>query len=99
MSPAGRVCRTFSTSSRKRDCSARVVRSVLPTAPTSEGNPAGFSTEDIGSILCPFDALREKRVPGCARRAGRVRLFVERTGLGGGLYFEPAAMNARFLGL
>ena len=45
MSLAGRVWRTFSTSSRKRDCSARDVRSVLP--PTSEDSPAGFSSEDI----------------------------------------------------
>jgi len=49
ISPAGRVCRTFSTSSRKRDCSARVVRSVLPL--TSEARPVGFSTDDIDVYL------------------------------------------------
>ncbi len=47
MSLAGRVCRTFSTSSRKRTCSARVVRSVLLPRPTSEDNPVGFCSEDI----------------------------------------------------
>ncbi len=37
----------FSTSSRKRACRARVVRSVLPPTPTSEDSPTGFSSEDM----------------------------------------------------
>jgi hypothetical protein len=31
-----------------RACSARVVRSALPPTLTSEDNPAGFSSEDMG---------------------------------------------------